>query len=52
LNGVDPQAYLTDVLRRIVSGQTKSHELHTLLPWNSHPDSLVTLAAYSHQPRS
>jgi transposase len=34
LNGVDPMAYLTDVLERIVSGRTKAHELHTLLPWN------------------
>ena len=33
LNGVDPQAWLTDVLERIVSGRAKSHELHTLLPW-------------------
>ena len=35
LNGVDPMAWLTDVLERIVSGRTKAHELHTLLPWNS-----------------
>ena len=34
LNGVDPMAYLTDVLERIVSGRTKAHELQTLLPWN------------------
>ena len=33
LNGVEPLAYLTDVLQRIVSGRTKAHELHTLLPW-------------------
>ena len=33
LNGVDPMAWLTDVLERIVSGHTKAHELHTLLPW-------------------
>jgi transposase len=25
---------LTDVLERIVSGQTKSHQLHELLAWN------------------
>ena len=31
---VDPMAWLTDVLERIVSGQTKSHELQDLLPWN------------------
>ena len=33
LNGVEPMAWLTDVLERIVSGRTKAHELHTLLPW-------------------
>ncbi len=33
LNGVDPMAWLTDVLERVVSGRTKAHELHTLLPW-------------------
>jgi hypothetical protein len=37
LNGVDPMAWLTDVLERIVSGRTKAHELHTLLPWNWRP---------------
>jgi transposase len=30
----EPQAWLTDVLERIVSGRTKSHQLDTLLPWN------------------
>jgi len=39
LNGVDPQAWLTDVLERIVSGRTKATELHTLLPWNWKPSS-------------
>jgi hypothetical protein len=34
LNGVDPLTWLTDVLERIVSGRTKSHQLHELLPWN------------------
>jgi transposase len=34
LNDVDPLAWLTDVLQRIVSGRTKRHELDTLLPWN------------------
>ena len=34
LNGIEPQAWLTDVLERIVSGRTKSHQLDTLLPWN------------------
>jgi transposase len=34
LNGVEPMAWLTDVLERVVSGRTKAHELDTLLPWN------------------
>ena len=34
LNDVDPLAWLTDVLERIVSGRTKQNELHRLLPWN------------------
>jgi transposase len=34
LNGINPMAYLADVLERIVSGRTKRNELHTLLPWN------------------
>jgi len=34
LNGVEPMAWLTNVLERVVSGRTKAHELHTLLPWN------------------
>ena len=33
LNGVEPLAWLTDVLERVVSGRTKYHELDTLLPW-------------------
>ncbi len=33
LNGIEPQAWLTDVLERIVSGRTKSSQLDTLLPW-------------------
>ena len=34
LNGVEPLARLTDVLVRMVSGRTKSHELARLLPWH------------------
>ncbi len=34
LNEIDPSAWLTDVLERIVSGRTKWNELHRLLPWN------------------
>jgi transposase len=37
LNLLDPLAWLTDVLERIVSGRTKQNELHTLLPWNWEP---------------
>ena len=33
LNGVEPQAWLTDVLERMVSGRTKAHELERLLSW-------------------
>jgi hypothetical protein len=33
LNGVEPSAWLTDVLERMVSGQTKATELARLLPW-------------------
>jgi transposase len=34
LNDVDPLAWLTDVLQRIVTGHTKRNELASLLPWN------------------
>ena len=34
LNGVDPMAWLTNVLERVVSGRTKICDLHTLLPWS------------------
>jgi hypothetical protein len=44
LNGVEPLAYLTDVLQRIISGRTKNHELHALLPWNWHPSSTLASA--------
>ncbi len=37
LNGVEPMAWLTDVLERIVSGRTKANELEGLLPWNWKP---------------
>jgi hypothetical protein len=33
LNGVEPLEWLTDVLERMVSGRTKTHELARLLPW-------------------
>jgi transposase len=33
LNGVEPLAWLTDVLEQMASGRTKAHELERLLPW-------------------
>jgi transposase len=33
LNGVEPLAWLSDVLKRMVSGGIKAHELERLLPW-------------------
>jgi len=33
LNGVEPSAWLTDVLERVVSGRAKANELEGLLPW-------------------
>lgn len=39
LNGVEPMAWLTDALGRVVSGRTKAHELHELLPWTWRPAS-------------
>jgi transposase len=48
LNAVDPLAWLTDVLERIVSERIKVNELHTLLPWNWTP--LSAQAVNSIQP--
>ncbi|MBV8456855.1 MAG: IS66 family transposase, partial [Acetobacteraceae bacterium] len=45
LNNVDPMAYLTDVLERIVSGKIKTHELHSLLPWNWTPSAPITVVS-------
>jgi hypothetical protein len=44
LNGVEPMAWLVDVLERIVSGRAKANALHTLLPWNWHPADAARLA--------
>jgi hypothetical protein len=41
LNGVEPLAWLTDVLERMVSGRAKAHELERLLPWNWKPERLA-----------
>jgi transposase len=45
LNGVEPQAWLTDVLERMVSGRTKAHELERLLPWTWKTERLKAVAA-------
>jgi hypothetical protein len=37
LDGVEPMAFLTDVLERAVSGRTKAQALQTLLPWDWAP---------------
>jgi hypothetical protein len=37
LNDVEPMAWLSEGLERIVSGRTKSPELDSLLSWNWHP---------------
>lgn len=41
LNGVDPIGWLTDVLSRILSGETKAPDLHTLLSWKWAPNSAL-----------
>jgi len=45
LNDVDPLAWLTDVLERIVSGRTKQLQLDTLPPWNWKAEKEVGAAA-------
>ena len=49
LNGVEPLAWLTDVLERMVSGRTKANELERLPPWNW---KIERLAAAVHAIRS
>lgn len=44
LNDVDPFAWLSDVLERIVSGETKTPDLHRLLPWTWKADRAAALA--------
>jgi transposase len=45
LNGVNPMAYLADVLERAVSGRTKQNEMHTLLPWNWTASTSATITS-------
>ncbi len=42
LNGVEPAAWLTDVLEQMVSGRTKARELERLLPWAWQAERLAT----------
>ena len=44
LNGVEPLAYLTEILQRIVSGRIKNRDLQALLPWNWRSPSTVAAA--------
>jgi transposase len=37
LNGVEPMAWLADVLERMVSGRAKANAMDALLPWNWRP---------------
>ena len=39
-NGVEPLAWLTDVLGRMVSGRTKATQLGQLLPWSWKADQV------------
>ena len=43
LNGVDPQAYLVDVITRIVAGHPQS-QIDNLLPWAYAPQPLKAVA--------
>ena len=43
LNGVDPQAYLADVIARIVEGHPQS-QIDDLLPWAYAPTPLKAVA--------
>lgn len=45
LNGVDPQAWLTDVLEQMVSGKVSSRSLAELLPWAWRDAKRAELAA-------
>ena len=41
LNGLEPQAWLTDVLERMVSGRTTAKEHARLLPWTWQAERLA-----------
>ena len=43
LNGVEPLAWLTDVLERMVSGRIRATQLEGLLPWNWKAEQLAAV---------
>ena len=43
LRGVEPLAWLIDVLERMVSGRIKARELARLLPWNWKAERLAAI---------
>jgi transposase len=43
LNDIEPLAWLTDVLERIVSRQTKRNDLQSLMPWNWKAETQVSV---------
>ena len=45
LSGVEPLAWLTDVLERIVAGTTRANEIDRLLPWNWKTQATLPAAA-------
>ena len=45
LNGVNPMAYLAEVLERVVSGRTRQNEMHTLLPCNCTASTSATVTS-------
>jgi hypothetical protein len=45
LNGIEPLAWLTDVLERLVSGGIKQNEIEQLLPWNWRPPGAGRLSS-------
>jgi transposase len=44
LNGVNPQAWLADVLGRMVRGEVRATELASLLPWTWHQPGTAAAA--------
>jgi len=41
LNGVEPQAWFTDALERMVVGRVKATQLARRLPWNCKTEQLA-----------